>query len=134
MRMLLFIFLSACASEPLYVQSPIKNQILRSRGGVLSNSYCKYEGENKSKCILQQTNYDLNDPVLRNILNSLGFVCDAGGRRFRVCVDQPGICRRNSDKVVSSFLGIPIKKEKSIEYIPQGKDFEVLSVKCEIVK
>jgi hypothetical protein len=48
--------------------------------------------------------------------NDLSFVCNLAGRRFKVCLDKPGFCRRWGEK--DCDLGIFCKTRQREEYIP----------------
>lgn len=130
---LLFLLLLGCSSvkESERVHSPIVGQILRSRMGVLSNSACSPNSQ--KNCIPDIVTYDLNDPLVRKLLNDAKFFCMAAGRLFHICPNFAGICRKSEAVVTERFLGIPVKHEFPEEVIPQGPRFDQLSVKCESI-
>ena len=93
---LLLVFLVSCrATIPIYSHNALIDQILKVRAaypGMLTNSAC-LEYKN-GKCVsLDIIQYSLNDPEMRYKLIDLGFKCQVGGKRFRICRDRPGFCR-----------------------------------------
>ena len=64
--------------------------------------------------------YDLRDDLVRKQYVDFKIACRIAGRRFRVCLDKPGFCRRERVcKKKSGFFKKKCKKwDKKIEYIP----------------
>jgi len=92
----------------IYHRSALKNQILKPRKGYtgLTNRVClKYDFKD---CVQDEIkDYDLHSERLRKDLNEFGFICNLGGRRFKVCLDKPGFCRFEGEciKWHKSFWG-----------------------------
>ena len=57
--------------------------------------------------------YDLQDANFRKEANDFGFICNLGGKRYKICLDKPGFCRISYK---NGFLGIG--KKKIEEYVP----------------
>jgi len=76
---------------------PLAKQRLIPRPGYvgLTNQVClEWDSE---KCLKTSVkHYDVRDAEVRKTLISFGFACRIGGKRFRICDDQPGFCRQES--------------------------------------
>lgn len=84
-----------CASNRVYPRNPLVDQVIKPRPGYerhLTNSAClKYENGN---CVnLEIKPYSLDDESFRKMANEFDFICNVGGRRFKICLDKPGFCR-----------------------------------------
>lgn len=78
--------------------SPLKKQRLVYRDQGLSNRVCV-----EDDCIIKT--YDLKDPKIRKLLNQLYFVCNIGGKRWRISLNKAGFTRRTL-KCVKKFFWI----------------------------
>lgn len=117
---LLLSFLSCMTPRPeYYARNPIEKEILRARNGKLSN--LSSEG---------LITYDLADAQIRHTLALSRFICSVGGRRYRVCPDQPGLCRRNDSTCARKFLWICTRWDLHEEYLPQGAAFDSFKIEC----
>lgn len=110
--------LSGC-HRAVFTQNPLVYQILKPRPeypGMLTNRAClKYDGE---KCIEEDVDiYDMNDEAFREKANTLDFICNIGGRRFKICKDKPGFCRRTFKKKCW-WKFCRKRKLRNEEYIP----------------
>ena len=56
--------------------------------------------------------YLLTDATFRKTANDLGFICNIGNKRYKICPDQPGFCRT---WYKNRFI---IKDKKMVDYIP----------------
>ena len=98
------------------------NKILRARPahrGQLSNTFCSLVENGKCQ-VGGVTTYDLNDPEIRELLNSLDFICNVADRRFKICLDKPGLCRKwQVEKCgpLSFIFGCKVTSEGE-QYIP----------------
>lgn len=105
MPLLLAIALSACETLPKH---PLSKQILRVRQG--------YDGHltHRRDDVIQA--HSLSDPEFRKTLNDLDFICRIGNKRYKVCLDKPGYCRRKFEQKCFIFCG----KRKLIweKYLP----------------
>jgi len=122
LSILFSLLLSSCVTTPPAMRHALVDQILRPRVGhkSLTNSACD-EVTKSGKCTLRQViEYDLNDEALRKKLNDLRFICSVGGKRYKICMDKPGLCRH--DRYKKWFLGRTWVKE---EYIPI-EDYQML--------
>lgn len=119
----------ACATAPLlYPAHPLSDQIIKVRAGhegFLTNrtcgAYIPGEVAPEKACSDERiTRYPLNSPEFRATVNKLNFLCNIGGRRFKICVDKPGFCRFSTGpKKCSGFLGLFCKEgERLEEYLP----------------
>ena len=118
---LLSFVISGCAGPKIYTAHPLVDQILKPRTGVegnLTNRTCsKYDGDRCAQENIQA--YNLSDPVFRKTVNDLKFLCNIGGRRFKVCLDKPGFCRFSSDTYKCGFLHLfKCSGELEEEYLP----------------
>lgn len=113
---------SSCATAPtLYPAHPLVDQIIKVReghDGNLTNRAClAYSGETCTQDKI--TLYPLASAEFRETANKLDFLCNIGGRRFKICQDKPGFCRisRGPKKCT---LGIFCKEGDpvEIEYLP----------------
>ena len=124
--------MGASCDEKVYSEHPLVEKILRPRHGFrgLTNRIChKYDGE---ICQTEQIReYLLEDEEFRSNINKLEFICNIGGRRFKVCLDQPGFCRIQTK--CKKFFGMKVNcKTKVTEYIPASNYDFLLSAdtKC----
>lgn len=114
MILFLLMMMASCAVAPpvLYPRSDLVKQRLVFRLGDPgpSNQICtKYDPT--AKCILwDKVAYDLTDKDVRSRLRDNEIFCNVSGKRFRACVDKPGICSTET-VVTGRFLGIPVKHE-----------------------
>ncbi len=111
--------MTSCAGPSIYTPNALVDMILKPRPGhegKLTNRSCfEYEGE---KCLREQvTEFEINDMALHERLNSLGFICNIAGKRYKLCKDKTGFCRFKSEK--KCFLGICRRTEKQEEYLPE---------------
>lgn len=112
-RILLLILLASCAGTHL-PPGPLSEQILTARPGKPCLSHRSYvlAGKTWVEKIIQ---YDLEDALVREAMFEMQFICNIGGKLYKVCLDAPGFCRvsyeRNffSKKPVLDF--IPIKEK-----------------------
>ena len=110
---------SGCSEAQIYQQNPLSDQILKPRPGhegKLTNRAClKFDDD---KCVDEKiAEYDLKDAEFRDRVNKMNFICNLGGRRFKICKDKPGFCRFYRQK--KCFLGICVDDKKlTEEYIP----------------
>jgi hypothetical protein len=96
----------ACAAAQVYPQNPLFYQILKPRKGFdgkLTNRAClEYKGQT---CKNEQiVSYDLADKGFRDRANGLKFVCNVAGKRFKLCLDKPGLCRMTSHQDCFLFI------------------------------
>lgn len=82
---------------------PLQNQRLIPRPGYeghLTNRVCKdFYGKKCDKdkdgnLEVSIRQYDLKDVTFRKKLIEFDFACSIGGKRYRICPDRPGFCRR----------------------------------------
>lgn len=122
--LLLMMLLSGCSTAPERImRHELLEQILTPRKGAkgLTNRACDEWEEGKGCKTWGVRDYDLNDPAIRKQLNDLGFLCQVGGRRFKVCLDKPGFCRISWDEKRDCFLGIcgsARRVNRKVEYVP----------------
>jgi hypothetical protein len=114
--LLSLLLFNACASGPSsYPQHTLVDQILRPRTGYtgLTNSWCERWEDGRCQS-LKIEDHPLT-PEFRKQLNDFKFICRVGDRRFKVCVDKEGLCRREvkdcghwwcRDKVIEVFIPI----------------------------
>lgn len=119
--------LSTSCARAVVRRSPLIEQILIPRlghGAKLTNSAClKYEGQRCSN--LEILDYDLADTGLRKSLNDFGFICSVGGKRFKICLDKPGFCRREFSQ--RCFLGICGKRRLKAETYVEAREDSMLA-------
>ena len=118
-------------------RNALSGQVLRFRlghEGKLTNQVCtSYQA---GRCVRDVAEYNLSDAETRATLVALKFRCDVGGRRFRICADKPGLCRRNDD-VVKRVLFFTVKRTPQYEFLDATKDFKFLAgakTRCEVFK
>lgn len=96
---IILVLLSSCSllQEPKRTRKPFPQQRLVVREQYpekLTNQFC--EEKRKGECIKWNVvQYDLNDRAVRKLINDAKIPCNIAGRRWRVCLDQPGFCRRS---------------------------------------
>lgn len=114
----------SCSTTPT-PQHELNDQILKVRKGFegsLTNRAClEYDGKKCKKDNI--TVYSLEDQKFRDTVNRLDFICNIGGKRFKVCIDKPGFCRKSS--VCAWWDLAKLFCEPAWEYIPVS-DFQFL--------
>lgn len=88
----------ACTTVPtMYPKLALVDQILKPREGFsgLTHRTCASLDE-KNQCVWQIEEHKLDEPAFRTAANALNFICNIGGRRFKVCLDKAGFCRMQS--------------------------------------
>jgi hypothetical protein len=111
---LFWLLLSSCAGPVIYPQHELSRQILSPRPGHtgLVNRACA--ARDSERCTRWLTSeYSLEDPVFRDTANRLNFVCNVGGKRYRICRDKPGLCR-----IWFTDCGLFCSKKRHEEYLP----------------
>lgn len=108
----------SCASQDI-ARHALSEQILKPRVGFrgLTNRACDLLDKDQ-KCKPENRTikeYLFEDEDFRKTANSLSFVCKVAGKRYKICIDKPGLCRISYIKR-GSFL--KSWKEKKEEYIP----------------
>lgn len=122
--------LVACATGPaLYPEHPLVDQIIKVRqghDGMLTNRTCTEKPDPALKdsspdCPLEHIkDYPLADVDFRQTANRLNFICNVGGKRYKICLDKPGFCRFSYKQ--DCFLGIFCHPaERLEEYLPVEK-------------
>lgn len=120
------LMLAACAGVPDFVPRHVFiDQILTPRRGMvgLTNRACSGADEKGACKGFDIVEYKLDDEQTRKDFNTLGFICNIGGRRFKVCMDKPGFCRISYKKKCT--LGIVCHTKLLEEYLPVA-DYEFL--------
>lgn len=118
--LLLLLLLSSCSfNSQIYTPNPLASEILTPRpghDGKLTNRTCSaYSGET---CVTEKiVDYDLSDPTFRSTANTLNFICKIGGKRYKVCKDQPGFCRMtyHQNCTLGIFCG---PNRETVEFLP----------------
>lgn len=120
-----------CTTAPvLYPAHPLVDQIVKVRAGhegFLTNRTCSGKDESlgiEKECLGEKiTRYPLEAEEFRQTANRLNFLCNIGGKRFKICLDKPGFCRFSSGpKKCSGFLGLFCKEGELLEeYLPVEK-------------
>ena len=116
------VFLSSCSSlkdwtkdimepktdmdEVHEAHRPLEKQRLIPRQGYegrLTNRICtKWYGD---KCESESTReYSLKDKATRKRLIGLNFACHVGDKRYRICPDKEGLCRREKKTYCSKWV------------------------------
>lgn len=121
-----FVFLfnfcmTGCAGREIFPAHPLNEQLIKPRPGhegKLTNRSCsKYE---KDLCVEEHIQeYALSDKDFRETANQLDFICNIGGRRFKICLDKPGFCRVSYKE--NCFLFFCSRGERLEEYLPVEK-------------
>ena len=112
MKVLVLLFLASCSffRAKLYQDVPLGHQPLVGQrlvardgyNGKLTNRVCLSFDSNK--CVeTSLIEYDLNVPDVRKTLVELGFACNVGGKRFRVCADSAGLCRVEAHEICIEY-------------------------------
>lgn len=95
------LILAGCASAPpvVYPRNALVNEILRPRTGYkgLTNRACS-KTDPKMGCVAYEVkDYLLDDLPTRKSLSDLVFVCNVAGKRYKVCPDKAGLCRKHCE-------------------------------------
>jgi len=109
-----------CAGVEIYPAHSLVDQIIMPRAGYdgkLTNRTCGAYKDGKCSDEKIQT-YDLSDALFRKTANDLKFLCNVGGRRFKICMDKPGFCRFSSETYKCGFLGLAKCSKQIEEYLP----------------
>lgn len=112
-KILLLTFLVACSST--IEHSTLDKQRLAPRSSHrpnLTNKICKKEKFKKCSEWSILT-YDMKNEVVRKQLNQLGFACNLSKKRWRVCSDRPGFCRRET--ICTKYKRKKCKKKETKE-------------------
>lgn len=110
-----------CATAPeIYPSHPLVDEIVKVRpghAGTLTNR-AEILGPDGKSTVAVVTEYPLHDPAFRDTVNKLDFLCNIGGKRYKICKDKPGFCRIGSTR--SCAIGPLFCKdvEAEIDYIP----------------
>ena len=86
----------ACTSTPtIYPEHALSDQILKVRlghdGKLTNRTVAGYDATGKP--IEKIMDYSLKDNDFRETANRMNFICNIGGKRFKICTDKPGFCR-----------------------------------------
>lgn len=96
MIFLLLLLLGCVSVPPAYPELILGEQILRPRAGhdgYLTNSHYEVDPISKLNTEIIKS-YDFNDAAFRKEANDLDFACKVGDKRFKICMDKPGLCRK----------------------------------------
>lgn len=124
---------------------PLQDQHLIPRPGYeghLTNRVClKWYGD---KCEQESIKkYDLKDKKVRDTLIRLNFACWAAEKRYRVCSDKPGFCRKEKKRTCTRWGRTLLRRKRYCKsykneitktYLDGIKDYEFLlnsSIECE---
>lgn len=113
---LLWLLVSSCTT--IQYPSPLAQKILKPREGYkgLTNRTClEYRLGDCKKASVDV--YNLEDESIRKQLNDYKFVCNVGGKRYKICLDRPGLCNITYTK--KCFLFICSKGDMVVTYLPQ---------------
>jgi hypothetical protein len=94
------LILTNCATvQPLYPRGALVKQILRPWTGYhgLTNRACTLIDQKGDCAHWSVIDYVLEDAQTRASLSQLVFICNVAGKRYKVCPDKPGLCRRHCD-------------------------------------
>lgn len=111
---LMLIFVASCSSQ-IYYKHELVQQILKPRTGFkgLTNRIClEYNGPVCKRPVI--TEYLFEDQMFRNSVNKLGFICKVASKRYKICIDKPGLCRISYKR--SGFLNLG--RERLEDYLP----------------
>ena len=93
---------------------PLEQQRLIPRPGYeghLTNRVClKWYGDHCEKDSVRK--YSLKDKKIRNRLIEFQFACRIGGKRYRVCPNKEGFCRRERHRVCKKWGRTIFKRRK----------------------
>lgn len=112
-----------CTTAPvIYPEHPLVDQILKVRAGhdgkLTNRTVPAPDAQGLVVPIIKD--YPLDDPEFRKTVNELGFICNIGGKRFKICTDKPGFCRFSHAK--KCFLGLLCRDGELLEeYLPVEK-------------
>lgn len=89
---------AACAVAPVvYPPHPLIDEILKVReghDGNLTNRTCASYDQKTGLCANEKVvDYPLTDADFRATANKFDFICNLGGKRYKICKDKPGFCR-----------------------------------------
>lgn len=105
--------LISCAT-PDWNPSPLSDKILKPRVGYkgLTNRYCVKWNALEQCDEWKVEDYDLNDKEVRERLRSSGITCKVSEKRYKICKDEPGLCRRaGTEKCFLFFCNTEYKEE-----------------------
>jgi hypothetical protein len=111
--------LAACATPEQYPRSPFVKQILKPREGHtgLTNRACEVYDPKSGACSTWKVlDYAFEDEAFRKQANQLNFICLVGGKRYKICLDKPGLCRITYTKKCT--LGMFCKTERHEDSLP----------------
>lgn len=114
--------MAGCAAPTLYPEHALVDQIIKVRAGhegnLTNRTVTGYDKDGKP--IEKIKDYSLESQDFRETVNRLSFICNIGGKRYKICLDKPGFCRFSRDE--KCFLGIFCKDSDVIEeYLPVEK-------------
>ena len=96
MKYIILIVLLFSCKHKVYPHNVLSKQILRMRAGYdfkLTNRTClKYKNDKCTHESIQE--YDLRSESVRETFNKLNFICKIADKRFKICKDKPGFCRK----------------------------------------
>jgi hypothetical protein len=110
------LILLACSTAEKYQRQPLAKEILRPRPGMafsLTNNACEEWDQNNVCTKWDVARHDLADPMERDALNKLDFVCKVGGHRWKICPDKAALCRTTYHHC--GFLGMQTCKAVQVE-------------------
>lgn len=125
------LFILGCASVDQYQKHSLVDQILKPREGFkgLTNRYCSEYVDDECKTWSVEERL-FEDREFQETANKLNFLCNVGGKRYKICKesegDKPGLCRVSYE---SCFL---CKPKKIVQWI-DAKAYKFLldsNVKC----
>lgn len=120
--------LSACVSPTTaFPRHVLVEQLLKPRDGYtgLTNRACETWSDTDGSCMSYKIlEYKFENEATRQELNKLGFICNLAGKRYKICLDKPGLCRIHYEK--RCFLGIfCTKRERMEEYLPASSSYSL---------
>lgn len=109
----LLLFIVGCQTPTVGHAPMFKERIAPRPGyeGMLTNRICKKELFGSCQEWSVKT-YDIKDPKVRKAANDFGMACQIGGKRFRICMDKTGFCRREQICLKWSKSWFGMGKEK----------------------
>src|SRR5690349_9194366 len=113
MRLLVLFLLIGCSSTVYPRHALVAERLIPRKGFTgLTNRVClEYKGD---ECVRDDIKeYLFSDESFRHTANALGIICRVAHKRYKVCIDKPGLCRFRYDGWFN---------ERIIEeYIPQDR-------------